>query len=92
MPGRPKSLARYTAPGDGPVRDKMLAVIDAMPASKKRGFAIWLAVDTLDTLARVSLSPTQTRMAASAADILREYIPADLLAEINRARAEHGQR
>lgn len=81
-----KRPQRYRPPGDSQLRDALLAVIAATPEDQRIGLALLLCVDTLEALAKHSLSPTQTRMAAAHADIARDLIPADVREMWNRTR------
>ncbi len=75
----------FKAPGHGRLRDAYLAVLDGSKPADRAGLALAFAVVTLETLARHSLSPTQTEMAAGVADIGREHIPTRILSRLRKA-------
>lgn len=61
------------------------AVLDSLPASKRRGFALALCVQALDLIARNSLLPTQQRIASATAECARPLIPRDVAEMFRRA-------
>ena len=69
---------RYTPPGDGDLRDAILAAIEVMPAHLRVGAALHYAVGALDSVGKAKLLPSLSRIAIGTADAVRDEIPAEV--------------
>lgn len=86
---RPQRLERYRPPGEGAVRDSLLAVLDSFPEEKRMGVALAYAVDMLDTMGTLNLSPAGRRLGHGVADAIRDLVPPEAKALIDAAKAKH---
>lgn len=76
----------YRPDGEGRFRDAMLKALDAVRPDQRIGLALYYMVSGMDTLAANAPGSAQKRIASAYADMGRDFIPADILDLVARAR------
>lgn len=81
--------SRYSPPGDGIVRDSILATLDSLPEEDRLPFALLFCVNTLDAVADTAMGPAQKRFASGTADAVRDLIPAHVTEQWKHAKGRN---
>lgn len=89
LPPADKPL-RYRPPGDGDMRDKLLAAREVFEGDRKVAYALAMCVRLLRTLGKNSPGPTQKHMCEAYVDIFEEVIPEDMRQVLRDAAANVG--